>query len=237
MSDFWISEFEVGYYDKILEKGLLKKRGLQASWHNITFKKLQAFTYEDTRHLDYACGPGTFIGKFVMRNSIGVDISDLQIKYATSKYSNFGNFKTIEEFNFEDYQNYFEIITVAGLLEFLDVEKGRSLILKLRTLVKPNGKIVLTTPNYGGVFSLLQKIVYMFSNVNYESALKTKYRSKNIKSLGLENEFKEVKIKKVITFGWLFSIINLELAVRINNLFEKIFNNKFGFIFLIELKK
>ena len=58
----------------------------------------------------------------------------------------------------------------------------------------------------------MQKIVYMFSNVNYESALKTKYRSKNIKSLGLDNEFKEVKIKKVITFGWLFSIINLELG-------------------------
>lgn len=237
MSEFWVSEFEVGYYDKILEKGLIKKRGLQANWHKITCKKLQAFTDEDINHLDYACGPGTFIGKFVMRNSIGVDISDLQIKYATSKYSNFGNFQTIEEFNFEDYQNYFEIITVAGLLEFLDLEEGKSLILKLKTLVKPNGKIVITTPNYGGAFSLMQKIVYMFSNVNYESALKTKYHFKNLKSLDLGNEFKEVKIKKVITFGWLFSIISLDLGERINNLFEKIVNNKFGFIFLIELKK
>ena len=77
----------------------------------------------------------------------------------------------------------------------------------------------------------------MFSNVNYESALKTKYHSKNLKSLDLGNEFKEVKIKKVITFGWLFSIISLDLGERINNLFEKIVNNKFGFIFLIELKK
>ena len=25
MSEFWVSEFEIGYYDKILEKGLLKK--------------------------------------------------------------------------------------------------------------------------------------------------------------------------------------------------------------------
>ena len=35
MSEFWVSEFEVGYYDKILEKGLIKKRGLQANWHKI----------------------------------------------------------------------------------------------------------------------------------------------------------------------------------------------------------
>ena len=26
MSEFWVSEFEIGYYDKILEKGLIKKR-------------------------------------------------------------------------------------------------------------------------------------------------------------------------------------------------------------------
>ena len=25
MSEFWVSEFEIGYYDKILEKGLIKK--------------------------------------------------------------------------------------------------------------------------------------------------------------------------------------------------------------------
>ena len=36
------------------------------------------------------------------------------------------------KFNFEDYQNYFEIITVAGLLEFLDLEEGKSLILKAK---------------------------------------------------------------------------------------------------------
>ena len=81
-------------------------------------------------------------------------------------------------------------------------------------------------------FSLMQKIVYMFSNVNYESALKTKYHIlKNHKSLDLGNEFKEVKIKKVITFGWLFSIISLDLGERINNLLKKLLTTSLALYF------
>ena len=34
------------------------------------------------KHLDFACGPGTFIGNYLSLDSIGVDISVKQINFA-----------------------------------------------------------------------------------------------------------------------------------------------------------
>ena len=36
MNNFWESELEAGYYDKVLEEGSQKNKGIQANWHNIT---------------------------------------------------------------------------------------------------------------------------------------------------------------------------------------------------------
>ena len=40
MNEFWIEDLEAGYYDKALNNGLRKKRGIQSNWHNTTFKNL-----------------------------------------------------------------------------------------------------------------------------------------------------------------------------------------------------
>ena len=82
MSEFWINQVTPGYYDQILIKGVKKKSGIQSNWHNITFKKISKLITSKSEHLDYACGPGTFIGNYLKSNSIGVDISQQQIDYA-----------------------------------------------------------------------------------------------------------------------------------------------------------
>ena len=35
-------------------------------------------------HLDFACGPGTFIREYLNNSSTGVDVSEKQIEYAKS---------------------------------------------------------------------------------------------------------------------------------------------------------
>ncbi len=237
MSNFWKSDLEVGYYDKILDKGLKHSRGLQAGWHNITFLKLKKFVEKNTAHLDYACGSGSFIGKYLEGQSLGIDLSEIQINYAKEKYGQNGEFKTIDEFNFADYEDYFDLITVAGLLEFIDIKEAENLIVDLKKTLNRNGKIILTTPNYGGAFGFLQKIVYLFSDVNYDNELKTKYNLELIQSLNLENHFERVSIKKIITIGWFFSLFSFDLGIKVNNFIESLTNNKFGYLLLIELNK
>jgi 2-polyprenyl-3-methyl-5-hydroxy-6-metoxy-1,4-benzoquinol methylase len=237
VSEFWTSNLETGYYDKILEKGIKKNRGIQAGWHNITFLKLKKYINQDTLHLDYACGPGTLIGKYVKNSSIGIDLSKNQILYAKNKYSEYGEFRELTESNLSSYKNYFDVITIAGLLEFLTIEEAKDLIIDLKENLNENGKIILTTPNYGGIFKFLQKIVYLFSRVNYDSALVTKYDYKIAKSLNLQGHFEEINVKKIITIGWLLSFFNLKLGRLASNFFEKLFNCKFGYLLLIEIKK
>lgn len=237
MSEFWAFEFETGYYDKILEDGLNKNRGIQAGWHNITFSLLNKYVEENNVHLDYACGPGTFIGKYVKKNSLGIDLSKDQIEYASDKYGKHGKFYTISEFDITNYENHFDIITVAGLLEFIRPDEAIELISNLQKSLKKNGRIILTTPNYGWSFIFIQKIVYIFSGINYEDALITKYNSKMFQSLNFEDNFKYVSIKKFMTIGWILSFINLDLGNKINAYFENKTHNRYGFLFLIEIKR
>ena len=40
-----------------------------------------------------------------------------------------------------------------------------------------------------------------------------------------------------MTIGWIFSIINLNLGSQVNEIFERLINNKLGYLFLIEIKR
>ena len=162
MSEFWSQKFETGYYDKILQNGLIKNRGLQPGWHNITFLKLKKYVLLESVHLDYACGPGTFIGAYIKNDSIGIDLSKNQISYAKDKYGKYGKFFSISDSDISNYKNHFDVITIAGLLEFLTIKDAIQLISNLQKSLKKDGRIILTTPNYGGFFSVLQKIVYLY---------------------------------------------------------------------------
>lgn len=233
---FWTDDFDVGYYDTILEKGLEKGRGLQAFWHNETLSKVASKFKGSLTHLDYATGPGTLIGKYTQSNSLGVDLSTSQIDYANQKYGENGEFKTIKEFQFQHYQNTFDVITVIGLLEFLSTRQAKELLKNLKKTLKKNGTIILTTPNYGGLFKHLQKFAYIFSDVNYDEALETKYNQQKIDALMLNENFSSIKVYKFMTFGWALSLVSFRLAKVLNNFLEKITKNKFGFLYMIEIK-
>ena len=85
----------------------------------------------NTNHLDYACGPGTLVGLFSQTKSIGVDISEKQIKFANKNYSHKGEFKLVNNFDFSKILNKFDVVTVLGLLEFLNEDEIIDLISKL----------------------------------------------------------------------------------------------------------
>ena len=70
MNEFWIEELEPGYYDLKFSKGLKSKRGVQSFWHLGTFKKMAEYLKPDMNHLDYACGPGTFIGMYTFETHL-----------------------------------------------------------------------------------------------------------------------------------------------------------------------
>jgi len=94
---FWEKSLDPGYYDKILENGLSKNKGIQSFWHNTTFNLIKNYIKKSEKHLDYACGPGSFTGRYITINSLGFDISLNQINYAKTKFSDKKNCNFVNE--------------------------------------------------------------------------------------------------------------------------------------------
>ena len=86
------------------------------------------------------------------------DLSHNQVNFANIKYSQKENFILIEEFDFDQFSNKFDIVTVLGLIEFLSNQEIKNLINKIDKTLKVGGKIILTTPNFKGIMQVLEKI-------------------------------------------------------------------------------
>ena len=237
MNDFWENRIDAGYYDQILEEGFNRGRGIQPNWHHSTFTFVKKFIKREDIHLDFACGPGTFIGKYSAGESIGVDISKKQIEYAANKYGHAGNFVTNEEFDFSIYQNYFDKITIIGLLEFLNDDEILLLLDDLYFILKDNGTILLTTPNFKSLMSVFEKIVNLITQVNYKNEHVNKFNKIKMNNLLTKSKFKSVKVIKILNLGVFFGLLGFDISNRIQNIIYKFNRHKSGYLLLGIIKK
>ena len=137
MNDFWEKDLDPGYYDKVLKAGLISGKGIQTNWHNITLLNAEQYIENNMKHLDYACGPGTLIGRYSHADSIGVDIAEQQIEYAKIQYEDKGLFVNMKDFSFDNYEEYFDVVTVLGLIEFLSDSEILELVKKIHKSLRP----------------------------------------------------------------------------------------------------
>ena len=234
MNNFWETDLKAGYYDEVLEQGLKKKKGIQANWHNITQLHIKKYIESQFNHLDYACGPGTLIGKYTQANSIGVDIAQLQIDYANKKYGKYGKFLTTKDFEFDEYVNYFDVVTILGLVEFLSISEINQLLLKISYVLKPGGKLILTTPNFRSpIFPFSEKL----GIVNWSGEHKTKLNATSSLKVFDLDEFELIQIKKIVNFAMLASLISIKLGAFLESIIHKLTKGSIGFVLIIELKK
>ncbi len=237
MNKFWDEEITKGYYDHVIVSGIEKNRSIQANWHDITFNKVNKKIKNNMKHLDYACGPGTLIGRYSLGNSIGIDIAEKQIEYANEKFSDKGKFFTIANFEKEKYSNYFDIVTIMGLFEFLKDDEIIDLLNDLYKQLNDNSKLVSTTLNFQSSLNFILFFLNKFSDNNYSKQHINKFDKKRIEDLLVRTQFSSIEVKKFMTFGVFFSFISNSIGKKINKMFEKLFSNKFGFLLFIELKK
>lgn len=237
MSEFWEDNLKTGYYDKILTSGLKKNRGIQANWHNITFSRVKKYLVKNTTHLDYACGSGSLIGLYSEASSVGFDISENQINYAKSIYQDKANFYTIDNLDLSENREKYDTITVLGLLEFLENEENIMIINNLYSMLKPNGKLILTTPNFTSTMYVLEKALNFFGSVSYENQHINKFNKSRLLSLLNKSKFQNIKIDKYLNFPVFLSFITISFSCKLNLLVEKILNKKAGYLLFAELTK
>jgi len=235
MAQFDYSSIPIGYYDKVLADGLERKRGIQSAWHHLKFKSVKESLGNYSKHLDVACGPGTFIGRYLDNRSEGIDVSKYQIEYAQKNYSS----KDVRFFvgdvnkNTIDFKKY-DVITLLEFIEHISKEEVDKLLETLYGMLNHDGRIILTTPNYIGLWPILEKLVGVISSVSYKDQHINRYTVNRIKK---ELDYSSITIKKYINFGIFMSYFNHELGLKFHEIISILFKNFFGYSLLITIKK
>ncbi len=231
-----------GYYDVVAAR----ERGIRSYWHWHKFAKVMEIISERSESiLDIGCFAGTFLAglsKEKVRFQVGVDILMQQIEYAKKKYQNeYRKFYYIKDINALDagmMATKFENISVIEVLEHLTENEIGDLLNIASQNLKAGGKLIITTPNYTGLWPLIEIILNRFSTVKYEEQHITKfgyYKFEN-KLKTCWPEFGEVFYPGTLTTSHsispVFAIISFGLAKRITKL-TSVFSSRFPFGSLI----
>ena len=228
------SQIPVGYYDTLHNK----RSGVQSKWHWLKFLKFHNSLLPSDKHLDVGCGPGTFIGNYSYGNSFGVDIALPQIKYAQEKYGFKGQFLKItpnEPLPFED--QTFDTISLIELVEHLNDKENYNLLTDIKRLLKKDGRLLLSTPNYGSAWPILEKIVNLIGVVSYEDQHINHFNKYRLKELLQKVGFQKINVESYILTAPFFASINWKFSDLIHKHEPKWIIRKIGFLLFAQAQK
>ena len=85
-------------------------------------------------------------------------------------------------------------MSILGLFEFINDEDILEVIAKLKTTLKKNGKILITTPNFNSSISTLSKLSSFIGGIDYREQHINKFNEKKARALLEGTDFTNVKI-------------------------------------------
>ena len=155
----------VGYYDVVYGRA----RGVQSKWHHHKFARFRLALAGHRRHLDIGCGPGTFIGSLGPgHDSTGVDIAPGQIAYARVHHAAAHRaFDTIGPGRLPFDGASFDAVTLIELIEHLSADDARALLAEALRVLRPGGILLVSTPNYGGLWPVVEALVNRLGATSY----------------------------------------------------------------------
>jgi 2-polyprenyl-3-methyl-5-hydroxy-6-metoxy-1,4-benzoquinol methylase len=185
---FDYSAIRPGYYDEIA----LRKKGIRSFWHQLKFARvIAALGKSNNSILDIGCFGGTFLGMIpetTFSKQVGIDILEEQVEYANKKYgTHFRKFFLTEDIKSNGFSvdGYFDVITLIEVVEHLTKPQIADIITFAHNKLKPNGRLVITTPNYTSAWPLIEFILNKVSDVKYEEQHITRFNYFNVvKKLG-----------------------------------------------------
>lgn len=176
-----------GYYDEVFRK----KKGMQSKWHHMKFARVAREIAPGSEHLDIACGPGTLISTLPEGvRSTGLDIALAQIQYAREKYGapnrTFG-LMTAGSLPVPD--DSFDVVTCVDLIEHITRDECMILLRECMRVLRKNGRLIVTTPNYASGWPVLEWMVNRLSKLSYADQHITHYKPRSLRALLTEIGF------------------------------------------------
>jgi ubiquinone/menaquinone biosynthesis C-methylase UbiE len=234
--DFDYDTIGPGYYDEIFRRGA----GVQSKWHHLKFRNVRAsFPVGVRDHLDIGCGPGTFIGTLPQElRCIGTDSAAAQINYANAKYGS-GTHTFLcasdSKLPFEDCR--FDVVTLIELIEHLDREFVKELLVEARRVLRLGGRLVVTTPNYASLWPLLERVVNAQTPVSYAQQHISFFTAASLRRLLATLGFDVVEVRTFQFAAPFAAAVSWKLADRIQIVENRLLTLPMGFLLLGSARK
>ncbi len=168
-------DIPAGFYDEVYQR----KAGVRFFWHDLKFRAVAARLDGAARVLDIGCGPGTFIGNYLAGvECLGIDFSAPQVDYANRRYGT-----TEHRFSTQVLSGLgerFDAVTLIEVIEHLPPADARRLLAEAHGLLSPQGRLVVTTPNYRSLWPAIEWGVNLVSRVSYEQQHINKYARRRL---------------------------------------------------------
>lgn len=171
---FNYDEIPAGYYYEVAQKG----SAVQKFWHRHKFLSVLRHVEGAKSLADYGCGPGTFLSILGEVNpeirAVGVDLGSKQIEFAKREIApKFPGGRisfealTSEQPTMSALDHSLDAVTSIEVIEHLHPFYAHQLLLESRRVLKPEGKLVITTPNYRSLWPLIEFGLERMSPVKY----------------------------------------------------------------------
>lgn len=225
--NFDYSSIDAGHYDLVYRRN----KGIQSKWTHMKFAHIRNELKGCKRHIDIGCGPGTFIStlpEYIF--STGFDIEPLQIDYANNEYGcankQYKCIETGKPLPVED--NSIDVVTLTDLVEHLPEDYNVYLMKEVHRILRKDGFALITTPNYGSLWPVVEWFVNKLGEVSYEDQHINPYYEKTLANLLQKTDFVNSTISAFQFAAPFFGGINWKLADRIQEIELKWFVKKFG---------
>ena len=102
----------------------------------------------------------------------------------------------------------FDSISCVEVIEHLALKLTREILKEFIRVLRPGGRLIITTPNYGSLWPLVEVMVNRLSDVSYEEQHITKFKHTNLLALLKEIGFFQVEVTSFMSASPFLAGIN-----------------------------
>lgn len=240
LSVFNYDEIPPGYYYQMMLKGA----PAQQFWHREKFNEVISRIGETETLLDFGCGPGAFLSLLGQNRpkvrAVGVDIGSRQIQFAQETVA---AQHPDHRITFEilppgppalPFKNAsFDVVTSIEVIEHIHPYLAYKVLEEAKRVLKPSGRLILTTPNYRSLWPLIEILLEKMSPVKYHDQHISKFTPNSLIKFVESAGFEIKSVKTIFVVAPFLASISRKLATGVNQL-EKASRLRVGSILIVE---